>query len=183
MPGLDASNVQNEGDVQGRQPPVNGVYHGVVNHVDASFDKYDAVIADLEVLAGKPDDDGAGDQRGRQLRHMMFLDDEGNYGDKHLRFALATGLIKPGEARDVDWNTAQGRQLVFGVEKRAGKSKKDGEEREYTNVSNFGLDLWSVGNPEVASVPKDEAALKMMAGGSAPAPAAASSSDDPYAGI
>lgn len=170
---LDASNVKTEGDVKGRQPPEPGIYHGVVQYADDSQDRHSAVIVDLEVLAGKPTD-----QKGRVLRHMMFLEDRGNYNDKHLRFALATGIIKPGEEKDVDWKDTEGRQLVFAVEKRPGKDK-NGEEREYTNVSNFGLDLWSVGNEEVADVPKDEAAIKLMQGDGEPATKA----DDPYAGI
>jgi len=183
MAGLDASDVKGETDVKGREAPDPGIYHGIVNHVDDSQDKYDAVIVDLEVLAGERRISGRSpgepvDQRGRSLRHMMFLEGEKgkDYGDKHLRFALAVGLIKPGEQKDVDWNEAVGRQLVFAVEKRAGKDKKTGEEREYTNVGNYGLDLWSVGNPEVADVPKDEAALKLMQGGGQ----AAGSGKNPY---
>jgi hypothetical protein len=195
MAGLDASNLQNENDVKGQQRPDPGMYHFVVNHMDASFDKHDAVIADLEVLAGKPDETALAmpDQRGRGLRHMMFLDEDGNYVDKHLRFALATGILKPGEKKDVDWSDANGRQLVGGVEKRTGKNRK-GEEQEYANVSSYGLDLWSVGNPEVAHVPKDEAALKLMEGGAAsntvddygktPGPAGPNArAEDPYADI
>jgi len=174
MAGLDASGVKSETDLKGRQAPERGIYHGIVNHADGSYDKHDAVIVDLEVLAGKP-----ADQRGRSVRHMMFLDKEGNYGDHHLRFAMAVGLIGPGEQKDVDWEKAVGRQLLFGVEKRAGKDKKTGEDREYTNVGNFGYDVWSVNSPdpEVADVPKDEAALKLMQGSGEKA---AGDKKDPY---
>jgi len=180
---LDATGVKNESDVRGRQLPEPGTYHGIVQHVDDSQDQHDAIIVELEVLAG--DTDG---QRGRTLRHMMFLNDEGQYTDRHLRFALAVGLIRPGEAKEPDWKEAEGRQLVFAVEKRAGK-KKDGTAAEFTNVANYGLDLWGVNNPEVADVPKDQKALAIMQGGApagaagAQAGAAPAAADDPYANI
>jgi hypothetical protein len=124
-----------------------------VAKVDASLDKYNAQITTLEVLAGTVEG-----QEGRQLTHFLNLNDDGQYTKKHLRFALATGLIKPGEKKDeVDWTAAEGKQLVFSVEKR--ESKKDG--KVYTQVSGYGLDLWCVDNPEVKDVPKNKEALKL----------------------
>ena len=173
---LDASGIKTETDVKGRQPPDPGTYHGVVQFADASYEKHNAVIVDLEVLAGTPTD-----QKGRVLRHMAFLDEEGNYSDRHLRLALATGIIEPGQAKDVEWQDTVGRQVIFQVERRPGKDK-EGEPREYLNVAHFGLAIWSVGNPEVADVPKDEAALKLLQS-AAPAAASAASAADPYADI
>jgi len=158
MAGLDASNVQNETDVEGNRRPSPGIYHMVVDKVDATYDEHDAVIVTVSVLAGSPNEKKEGDQKGRSIRHMMFLDDDGNYGDQHLRFALATGLIRPGENKDVDWNEAEGRQFIAGVEKRYSKKS----DKEFTQISNYGMDIWSVNNPEVAKVPKDKRAIEML---------------------
>lgn len=170
---LDASGVKSESDIQGRQRPEEGIYHAIVEHIDASQEKHDAVIADVKVLAGNVDN-----QAGRSLRHMMFLNKEdGGYTEQHLRFALATGVIKPGQKKEPDWSEAIGQQIVIGVEKRDGKDGKT-----YTQVSNFGLDIWSVDNPDKPEIPMDAEALKLRgtnpAGGRSNGQAAKKADDD-----
>lgn len=149
---LDATGVQSESDIQGRQRPEEGSYHGIVESIDASQEKHDAVIAVLTVLAGN-----VPRQEGRQLHHMMFLDDDGGYTEQHLRFALATGVIKPGEKKEPNWHDAEGAQVIFGVEKR--KSKKN--DKLYVQVSNYGLDLWSLDNPDAPEIPRDHMAARI----------------------
>ena len=154
---LDASKQKSESDVSGRAKPEAGTYLMIVEHVDSSQEKHDAIMADVKVLSGDPEN-----QKGRSLRHMMFLDDEGDYTEQHLRFALATGVIKPGEVSESpDWSMAEGKLIIAGVEKV--KNKKD--DAIYTNISNYGMDIWSIDNPDAPEIPLDEKAVAIARGG------------------
>ena len=136
-------------------PPEPGSYHVIVTNVDASTQKFDGIGVTFQVLAGTVED-----MEGRTLnQRFLFNKETGDYQESHVRLALAAGLIEPDSEGEVDWGDLVGRQLVIGVERRLGKDK-EGNEKEYTNVGNYGLDVWSIGNAEVANVPKDKAALK-----------------------
>lgn len=141
---LNSSGVNNENDVVGFRPPAPGRYHVVVKSVDESFEKIEAVIVEFEVLSGT-----VPGQKTLVHREAMFLQNH-EPTSQILRFALVTGLLQAGTEADVDFQHAVGRQLVIGVDKR--KSKKD--DKEYTNISGYGLDMWSLNNPEVADVPR-----------------------------
>ena len=171
---LDASGVKSESDVQGRQRPEDGTYHAIIEHVDASMDKDDAISADIKILAGTVDG-----QVGRTFRHKMFMDDNGEFTEKHLRFALATGVIKPGEKKEPDWSEAEGQQVIVGVENRENKDKKT-----FANISNWGLDIWSVDNPDRPEIPMDQRALKLRGkpagGGNAAGNGQAAKKDDAW---
>ena len=64
--------------------------------------------------------------------------------------ALLTGATRP---KEPDWSEAIGRELVIEVEKQ--EYETNGEKREGSQVSFLGF--WSLGNKEVANVPKDAA--------------------------
>lgn len=146
---------KSESDINGRTPPEPGSYHVIVSHVDASGDQFDGIAVTFQVLAGTVEG-----MEGRTLNQRFYYDKEtGEYQDSHVRLALASGLIEPDSEADVDWDELVGRQLVIGIEKRSGKDK-EGNEKMYTNIGNFGLAVWSVKNPAVEGVPKDKAAIK-----------------------
>ena len=145
---VNAQGKASESDVVGNQPPVPGWYHCRVNHVDESLDRFDGVVVWYEVLAGRPEE-GTEDMAGRELRQVMFLN-EGSPTDEHLRFALSTGILQPGEEREVSFAEAIGREVVIRVSRR--KDKKTGN--EYSGVAERGLAIWNPANPEVREVPK-----------------------------
>jgi len=156
MAQMNASGFESEADVQGFSRPENGIYHCLISDVDRSCEKTDAIIVPLEVLAGTVDG-----QRGRKFQHRMRLADDGSYKETHLRFALAVGLIVPGEQKDLPleaWDAIRGRQVVVSVENNT--SEKDG--KTYTNVTNYGMDVWGVHHPGVADVRKDATAAAMV---------------------
>ena len=157
---LDASGIRDENEVLGNRRPDLGCYHMVVTHMDSNYDKYNAVIATLQVLHGKTKDGSPVNQQvGRELTHMMFLDDNGQYTDKHLRFAVATRLIEPGTKREsVDWQEAVGRQCVATIEQGTAK----GTGNPFSQIANYGLAIWHPLNPEVKDIPKDQEALKLL---------------------
>lgn len=181
---LDATAVNDPTELQGRRDPDPGIYHGIVNEMDPSQDKLDAVLAHIEILAGKSDKGDIAEQRGRTLRHAMFFQ-EGNYTDSHLRFAVITGVIEAGQKTEQpQWGKAVNKQLVFRVEKRESR-KEPG--KVYSQIANWGLDIWPVGHEEVRDVPKDREALALLqAAGGSPAPqsaAAASGSREDWSNI
>jgi len=157
---LDASGIRDENEVLGNRRPDPGCYHFVVTHVDDSMQKQvNAIVVTMQVLQGVVADAGPiGPQIGRELSHMMFHDDQGQYTDKHLRFAVATRLLQPGTAADVDWQQAVGLQCVATVESVV--SKKDG--KAYCNIADYGLAIWHPLNPEVKNIPKDQESLKLL---------------------
>ena len=93
--------------------------------------------------------------------------DGGAFATKvHLRLAKAVAAISqaaPGQAVSVDWSLAKGKQCVIEF---AWNKGTDGVER----VGVKGGGIYHVGDPEVASIPKDAAALAMMGGGGQAAP-------------
>jgi len=156
---MNTEGVKKYDDYKGNQPPEPGRYHVAVASVDDSFDKHDALIVTFQVVAGDK-----ADQKGRQLREMFFLDKEtGGATDAIKRLAMVLGLIGPGERKAVDWQGAVGRSLVIGVATRKGKDR-DGNEREYTGIPDWGLATWPIGDPDVEDVPIDKDFISRSAG-------------------
>jgi hypothetical protein len=138
----DGTGKQSESDVKGKPQPEPGGYHVVIGEwreaksgpKGPGFD-----VAVLEVLSGN-----VPGQEGREIVHHLWRDkDTGGAQEQHVRFAMATKLLGPNECRDVDLAEARGRQIWVCV----GKRKKG--DQEFLEVTHWGLDVWSLDNPEI----------------------------------
>ena len=142
---IGAQQVKSEDDISGYQKPLPGRYHVVVKHVDESFEKFDKIVVDFEVLAGT-----VPDQQGRELPEFFACTDKAI--PRLQRLALCVGLLKPGEPdRDVEFTDAVGRDLVIEVEENNYKTK---EGKEVNSVRVGYLGMWSTANEAVKDVPK-----------------------------
>jgi hypothetical protein len=143
---MGAKDVKSEDDISGFQRPLPGRYHAVVKHVDETFEKFDKVIVDFEVLAGT-----VPDQQGRELSEFFSCTEKAI--PRLQRLALCLGLLTPGEPdKDVEFTEAVGRDLVIEVEENNYTDKKTGKEVNGVRVGYLGM--WSTGNEAVADVPK-----------------------------
>ena len=75
------------------------------------------------------------------------------------RLAMCVGVIRPGQCIEPNWDEAVGRELVIEVEAR--EYEQDGQKKQSSQVSFLGF--WSLGNPDVADVPKDDDSEGMKA--------------------
>ena len=142
---MGAKDVKSEDDISGFQKPLPGRYHAVVKHVDESFEKFDKVLIDFEVLAGT-----VPGMEHRELTEFFACTDKAI--PRLQRLALCLGLLTPGEPdRDVEFAEAVGRDLVIEVEEN---NYKDKSGKEVNGVRVGYLGMWSTGNKEVADVPK-----------------------------
>jgi len=143
---LNAAAVKSEDDVSGFQKPLPGRYHVAVKHVDESFEKFDKVLIDFEVLAGT-----VPDQAGRELTEFFSVTEKAL--PRLQRLALCIGLLQPGEAdKEIDFTAAIGSQLVIEIEENKYTDRKTGKEVEGVRVAYLGM--WSLNNAAVADVPK-----------------------------
>ena len=148
---LGAKGIQSEDDLQGNMKPLPGRYHAVVKSVDDTFEKVDKVIIGFEVITGTTPG-----QAGREI--SVFIRTNETETPRLTRFALVTGLLRPGEPeREVLFDEAVGKHLVIEVEEN-NYTNRDGKEVNTVQVSWFGF--WSLGNNQVSDVPKDMAAVK-----------------------
>jgi hypothetical protein len=142
---LGAQQIKSEDDISGFQRPLPGRYHVVVKHVDESFEKFDKVIVDFEILAGT-----VPNMEGRELNEFFACTDKAI--PRLQRLALCLGLLKPGEPdKDVEFADAVGRDLVIEVEEN---NYKDKAGKEVNGVRVGYLGMWSTNNAAVADVPK-----------------------------
>lgn len=68
------------------------------------------------------------------------------------RFALAAGVIQPGEAKEPDWDAAVGRELFIEIE-RSEYTNRQGQKATGSDLSALGM--WSLGNKLMVKVPRD----------------------------
>ncbi len=155
---LNASKVQNEAEVLGNRPPAPGRYCFTVMKVDESFQNINAVIVDLRADFGT-----VPGQEGLVLSERFFMNDDNQPTEVHLRFALATKIMTPGQAGEVSLQSAVGRQLVAGVTQRL--NKKDN--KNYTNIDENRMAMWGIDHPAVQDV------MAYRPGGAVATPAAA----------
>jgi hypothetical protein len=142
---MGAKDVKSEDDISGFQRPLPGRNHVIVKHVDETFEKFDKVIVDFEVLAGT-----VPNQEGRELPEFFACTEKAI--PRLQRLALCVGLLRPGEPdRDVEFTEAVGRDLVIEVEEN---NYKDKTGKEVNGVRVGYLGMWSTGNEAVADVPK-----------------------------
>ena len=142
---IGAQQVKSEDDISGYQKPLPGRYHVVVKHVDESFEKFDKVIIDFEVLAGT-----VPGMEGREVTEFFACSEKAL--PRLQRLALCLGLLTPGEAdKDVEFGDGVGRDLVIEVEENK-YTDKQGKEVNGVRIGYLGM--WSTGNEAVADVPK-----------------------------
>ncbi len=160
---LNAQNAQSEDDFSGNARPLPGRYHAVVNHAEEKGSKRKGTPGlDLEfqVICDGHSPDGKTKTSGQSGRTIpLFLSYVGSDDAKTetcisrvTRLALCCGVLRPGESKEVDWQEAIGRELVVEVEAQE-YDDKDGNKKVGSQVSFMGF--WSLGNKEVAGVPKD----------------------------
>lgn len=156
MPRLDARNTESENDVQGTPRPKPGHYHAAIHHWDESFRIAPNVIfVDFQILEGTTPE-----QKGTVLTERFATTDKAI--PRLLRMCLAAGVVKPGEELDRDLtDEAPGHQLVIEVTPRTYENKQ-GQQVETVQCSYMGF--WSINNKEVANVPKNAGALKLLGG-------------------
>lgn len=130
----------------GFTPPLPGRYHVMVVGVDASLSKFPKSIAiEFEVLAGTTPG-----QAGR--KHTEFMSTAEAAQDRLLRLALATGILSPGEERDVVFQEAVGRQIIIELESH----EYQGKTTRRVPFAGF----WPIGHKDQSDVPLDQEALK-----------------------
>ena len=145
---IGANNVKSEDDISGYQKPLPGRYHVVVKHVDESFERFDKIVVDFEVLAGT-----VPDQQGRELSEFFACTDKAI--PRLQRLALCVGLLQPGEPEaDVEFTDAVGRDLVIEVEAGEYEKVQDGKKVKKEKTALTYLGMWSTANEAVKDVPK-----------------------------
>ncbi len=147
---LDASDVSNEADARNDKTPLPGKYHVVIREVDDSYEKVDKIIVRMEVGAGTtPKQEG--------LVHTEFFPVTANALPRLKLLAIVTGLLKPGQVSNVDFNQAVDRFLVIVLEESADKNTG----KLYTNITWDGM--YSVDHADVLKVNKNQLWLNYVA--------------------
>jgi hypothetical protein len=159
---LNAENAQSEDDFAGNSRPLPGRYHSAVLHAEEKGSKKKGTpgleIEFQTIVNGiGPDGQPNTGQSGRTI--PLFLSYVGSDDSKTqtcinrvTRLALCCGVLQPGQAAEPDWNDAIGRELVIEVESQDYEDQA-GAKKSGSQVSFMGF--WSLGNKEVANVPKD----------------------------
>lgn len=150
---VDASGYASETDAHSDRPKP-GQYHVQVVKWDDSFDKTDAIICELTVLAGTtPGQEGK--------THTEFFSTASKAEDPQKRergtgfclkriatLAMAAGALKPGERKAIAEGDIVGRDLVIRLEEDTYEGK--------TKVKIPFCDMWPTWHEDVADVPKGE---------------------------
>ena len=114
-----------------------------------------ATIVEFEVLTGS-----VPGQEHKTVTQWFHLDDNGNedaeYCEKVSRLSMAAGILKPGEEKDIEASDLENCQVVIKVQNY---KKKDGTTG--CGVADYGLAIWGVNHPDVASVPKNLDAIRL----------------------
>jgi hypothetical protein len=156
-------------DLEGEEPPAKGKYHARIEGAARLSDQTPFLKVKLLLLAGTDSS-----QVGRTFSERFYLSDR---AVKRLWvLGRRLGLIPDdafGSLFSLDPRQLVGRHLVIEVVEGE-YTDKDGHKRP-RNQLGF-ASFWSVTDPRVADVPKDEKALREAAG--RPAPARARAADD-----
>jgi len=149
-----------------------GRYHVQIQSADDTFNTLDkSMLVVFELLSG-------GTVPGQEGKtHTEYFSASEKAMKRINLLALACGLVRPGESRDVSFATeAPGRQLVIELEEHE-YTKKDGTKGKGVRVTFAGM--WSTGHKDVADVPKDREMIalagKLIASGLSPAAATVTS--------
>lgn len=156
----NAGNAEKPDDIQSKPQPPAGKYHVVCNRCNDARVKKDGTpfnntIFELQVLSGT-----VPGQTGKEMTMFARLGDNGEETNEYCgvisRLAMACGILKPRESRDITAEEFQGQQFVIGWESYIGKDKK-----EHFCVADFGLATWGVNDEAVRDVPKNLEAIKL----------------------
>jgi hypothetical protein len=160
----NAKNVQSEDEVGGNDRPLPGRAHAIVNAAEeTASEKKGTPGAKIEFTILKHVLPG---QEGKTIPlFLSFVGGDESKTRKCLervtRFALATGIINPGEEKELDIADAIGRELVIDIEESKYLDSKTGAEKSGVQLGYMGF--WSLGNKAVEDVPKDTGSPGMMA--------------------
>lgn len=144
MPRMNAGHVTSEDDLTGNYPKP-GRYLVVVSGAE---EKPDQVSLTVEVLGGT-----VPGQAGKGLTETFNINEK--QMPRLMKCAMALGLLKPGEDKDVDFRHAIGRPMVVQVELREGREKgADGKYKSNGKMyHNFTYDgMWRIDHPDVGDV-------------------------------
>lgn len=169
---LNAQTAQSEDDFSGKSRPLPGRYHVAVNHAEEKASKVKGTPGldiEFQVIADGITPDGKDKTAGQIGKTIpLFLSYIGGDDaktktciDRVCRLALCVGILKPGEAKEPDWNEAIGRELVIEIEGQQYDDEKSGTVKTGSQVAFLGF--WSLGNKAVANVPKDTGSPGMIA--------------------
>jgi hypothetical protein len=158
---VNTQNYQTESDVKGTdRVAVPGFFHcNMVGANDSRVKKdgspLNATIFEGEVLAGT-----VPGQEGKKVVLYYSLGENGEENDEYTgkvsRLAMACKLIGGGQPdRNLQAEDFDGSQFVVRIDEFTSKGKKG------HSVGDFGLAVWGVDNPEVASVPKNLEAIRL----------------------
>lgn len=177
---LNAQSAKSEDDFTGRSRPQPGRYHAAVTHAEEKASKKKMtpglelefqVICDGLAKDGKTQTSG---QTGKSI--PLFLTFVGGDDaktktclDRVTRLALCLGVLQPGEAKEVDWSDAIGRELVIDIEEQVYEDES-GAPKAGTQVGFMGF--WSLGHKDVRDIPKDPGSPGMLALAKGPRPPA-----------
>jgi hypothetical protein len=165
---LDLSDVTNENDLHGTPRTKPGRYHVAVLNAEETASKKKGspgIEIEFQVLYEGigPDKKPTIAQKNSTIRSFINL--TGSDAEKTktcLRnaalLAVACGIMYPGERKEPDWSEAIGRELI--IEVKASKYESNGQEIQGSEVSMFGY--WTLGNEQVADVPKDTTTPGML---------------------
>lgn len=154
---MSAKEVKSESEVQGTPRPKPGRYHAIINHAKwgekdewadgkKTGNKIPFLAVEFAVLNGT-----IPGQEKTTLPEKFFTSEKAEI--RLLRLALASGILQPGEERDVDFeNELSGKQLIIEVDED--EYEKDGQKKKISKLTFLGL--WSVFNPEQKEVPRDQ---------------------------
>ena len=168
---LNAQNAHSEDDFNGNARPVPGRYHVAVNHAEEKGSKKKGTPGlelEFQVISDGLSSDGKTSTSGQSGRTIpLFLSyiggDDGKTQtclNRVARLAICVGVLNAGEAKEPDWGDSIGRELVIEIEEQEYTNDK-GDEKKGSQVSFMGF--WSLGNKEVAAVPKDPTTPGMQA--------------------
>ena len=155
-----AKGYQSESDVKGKPAPVDGHYHVTISNVNDSRARKDgsplnATIVEFEVITGS-----VPGQEGKTVSQWYNLNDQGvetaEYCEKVSRLCMAAGILKPGEEKDVDAADLENCQVIIKVQNYAKKTGGTG-----CGLADYGLGVWGINHPDVASVPKHLDAIRL----------------------
>ena len=169
---LNEQQATSETEFLGNPRPMPGRYHVAVNHAEEKASKRKGTPGlelEFQVICDGLSSDGKTKTSGMTGRIMplflSYVSDKGAEATQSCigrltHFAFVTGLVPSGQVLDTDsvpdfWEQARGRELVIEVE--PGKPYMD--EKSGVNKAGGGdvsfRGFWSLGNKEVANVPKD----------------------------
>jgi hypothetical protein len=168
---LNTQSVHSEDDFANRNDrPVASRYHMVIQNAEEKAAKSSGapglsvefqVIADGLMPDGKTKTTGQTSKTIPKFFAFCGADDEKTKScmDSLTRFAMAAGIIQPGEEKEPDWLDAIGRELIVEVEHEYDKATRKATDK----VQVAWLGFWRLLNPAVANVPKDAMSPGMKA--------------------